>query len=143
VTKEEQDRLRDMLKTHEGLRLKPYRCPAGKITIGYGRNLEDRGITTEEAEQMLENDITSITQSLYEEIPFFYQLDPVRQSVLIDMAFNLGIGGLLGFRNTLRMIDAGDWEKAAQNMMDSKWARQVKGRALRLSEMIRTGKYKS
>lgn len=132
----------DMLKRHEGLRLKPYRCTSGKITIGYGRNLEDRGITVEEAEALLYNDLAQLEQELFERIPFFHTLDPVRQAVLIDMAYNLGIQGLCGFRKTMRYLELGEWEDAAREMLDSKWARQVKGRAKELAEIIRTGKVK-
>ena len=134
--------LEDMIKRHEGLRLKPYRCSAGRITIGYGRNLENKGITTEEAEVLLINDINEVSQRLYEELPFFYQLDDVRKSVLIDMAFNLGVMGLLGFRKTLGYMNAGDWESASKEMLDSRWAKQVKGRATELAEMVRTGNLK-
>ena len=131
--------LEDMIKRHEGLRLRPYRCSAGKITIGYGRNLEDRGITTEEAEILLKNDISEITQRLYEEISFFYYLSDARKAVLVDMAFNMGVVGLLGFRKTLGYLEDGDWENAAKEMLDSRWAKQVKKRAEELSEIIRTG----
>jgi len=132
----------ELIKKHEGLRLKPYRCTAGKLTIGYGRNLEDRGITVEEAETLLYNDLAQLEQDLYERIDFFHTLSPVRQAVLIDMAYNLGIQGLWGFRKTMSHLELGEWEDAAREMLDSKWARQVKGRAKELAEIIRTGKVK-
>ena len=135
------NRIKDQLVRHEGLRLKPYRCTAGKLTIGIGRNLEDRGISQKEAYAMLERDILDFEQQLFNEIPEVYnKLDEVRQSVLLNMCFNLGIKGLLEFKNTLAFIDAGDWERAANGMLASKWAKQVGMRAIELSELMRKGK---
>lgn len=103
------NRIKAQLVRHEGLRLKPYRCTAGKLTIGIGRNLDDRGISQKEAYAMLERDIHDCEQQLIDEIPEIYsKLDEVRQSVLLNMCFNLGIGGLLEFNNTLAFIAAGD-----------------------------------
>ena len=134
------NRIKAQLVRHEGLRLKPYRCTAGKLTIGIGRNLEDRGISQKEAYAMLERDILDFEQQLLNEIPEVYnKLDEVRQSVLLNMCFNLGIKGLLEFKNTLAFIDAGDWERAANGMLASNWAKQVGMRAIELSEMMRKG----
>ena len=89
---------------------------------------------------MLERDIQDCEQWLIDEIPDVYnKLDEVRQSVLLNMCFNLGIKGLLEFKNTLSFIGAGDWERAANNMLASKWAKQVGMRAIELSEMMRKG----
>ena len=135
------NRIKAQLVRHEGLRLKPYRCTAGKLTIGIGRNLDDRGISQKEAYAMLERDIQDCEQWLNDAIPEIYNnLDEVRQSVLLNMCFNLGIKGLLGFKNTLAFVGAGDWERAANNMLASKWAKQVGMRAIELSEMMRKGK---
>ena len=134
------NRIKAQLVRHEGLRLKPYRCTAGRLTIGIGRNLDDRGISQKEAYAMLERDIQDCEQWLIDEIPEVYnKLDEVRQSVLLNMCFNLGIKGLLEFKNTLSFIGAGDWERAANNMLASKWAKQVGMRAIELSEMMRKG----
>ena len=133
-------RIKAQLVRHEGLRLKPYRCTAGRLTIGIGRNLDDRGISQKEAYAMLERDIQDCEQWLIDDIPEIYnKLDEVRQSVLLNMCFNLGIKGLLEFKNTLAFIGAGDWERAADNMLASKWAKQVGMRAIELSEMMRKG----
>ena len=135
------NRIKAQLVRHEGLRLKPYRCTAGRLTIGIGRNLDDRGISQKEAYTMLERDIQDCEQWLIDKIPEIYnKLDEVRQSVLLNMCFNLGIKGLLEFKNTLAFIDAGDWERAANGMLASKWAKQVGRRAIELSEMMRKGK---
>ena len=128
------------LRLHEGERLKPYRCTAGKLTIGVGRNLEDRGITREESAMLLANDVAAEERELLRALPWVATLDEVRQRVLLDMAFNMGIVGLLGFKNTLATIQAGDYQRAAAMMLDSKWAGQVGQRAERLSRMMATGK---
>ena len=135
------NRIKAQLVRHEGLRLKPYRCTAGKMTIGIGRNLDDRGISQNEAYAMLERDIQDCEQWLIDKIPEVYnKLDEIRQSVLLNMCFNMGIKGLLEFKNTLAFIAAGDWERAANNMLASKWAKQVGRRAIELSELMRKGK---
>ncbi len=135
------NRIKAQLVRHEGLRLKPYRCTAGKLTIGFGRNLDDCGISKTEAYVLLENDIQHCEKQLLDEIPEIYSpLDEVRKSVLLNMCFNLGIGGLLGFNNTLAFIASGDWERAANGMLASKWAKQVGRRAIELSELMRKGK---
>ena len=135
------DRIKEQLIRHEGLRLKPYRCTAGKLTIGIGRNLDDCGISQSEAYVMLINDIMNCEKQLQAKIPDIYNgLDEVRKSVLLNMCFNLGINGLLGFKNTLAFVKAGDWERAANNMLVSRWAKQVGRRAIELSELMRKGK---
>jgi lysozyme len=148
------ERIKEQLLRHEGLRLKPYRCTAGKLTIGIGRNLDDCGISQTEAYVLLENDIQNCERQLLDEIPEIYNpLDEVRKSVLLNMCISipqsrfaplrepcyLGINGLLGFKNTLAFIQAGDWERAANNMLVSKWAKQVGRRAIELSELMRKG----
>ncbi len=135
------ERIKEQLVRHEGLRLKPYRCTAGKLTIGIGRNLDDCGISQTEAYVLMENDIQNCEKQLVDEIPEIYNsLDEVRKSVLLNMCFNLGIGGLLEFNNTLAFIAASDWERAANGMLASKWAKQVGRRAIELSELMRKGK---
>lgn len=136
----DRDAMVRQLRLHEGERLKPYRCTAGKLTIGVGRNLDDRGITAEESAMLLSNDITREERALINALPWVAQLDEVRQRVLLDMAFNMGLGGLLQFKNTLATIKAGDYERAASMMLDSRWATQVGQRAERLSRMMATGK---
>jgi lysozyme len=127
------------LTRDEGLRLKPYRCTAGKLTIGIGRNIEDRGISKTEAEFLLHNDICDVVAALDREIPWWKDIDPVRHRVLANMAFNMGIAGLLTFKNTLRLVKDGKYLEAAQAMLSSKWAGQVGPRAVRLAQMMRDG----
>jgi lysozyme len=127
----------DLLIKHEGLKLHPYRCTAGKLTIGVGRNLEDRGITKGEALIMLEHDIADFTKQLSERLFWFDTQPEFAKLVLIDMAFNLGLNGLLKFHNTLEHIKQGQYELAAKEMLLSKWAQQVKNRATELSEILK------
>jgi lysozyme len=113
--------LKDSVKHYEGLKLKPYVCPAKKLTIGYGRNLQDNGISKNEAELLLENDLFNIKLLLEDKIKFFHLLDDVRQNVLIEMAYNMGVTGLLKFKNTLNYLKNKDYEKASIEMLDSQW----------------------
>jgi len=136
----DRDAMVRQLRLHEGERLKPYRCTAGRLTIGVGRNLEDRGITREESAILLANDIADMEREIQRALPWVARLDEVRARVLVDMAFNLGIVGLLAFKQTLGAIEAGQYQQAATMMLDSKWAKQVGGRAERLSRMMATGK---
>jgi lysozyme len=133
--------LREMLKRHEGLRTKVYACPAGFLTIGYGRNLEARGITREEADFLLTSDIRAFREEVRRALPWSADLDPVRRDVLVDMAFNLGVAGLLGFKQFLLALQASDYLAAAAHMLHSRWAEQVGARARELAEMIRAGRY--
>lgn len=117
-------KLKQSIKKHEGLRLKPYECSKGKLTIGFGRNLEDRGITTLEAETMLERDLLDTKLELEDSIKFFHKLDDIRQNVLIEMAYNMGVSNLLEFRNTLKFMEKSDFINASIEMLNSKWHRE-------------------
>ena len=129
-------KLIEQLKKHEGIRLKPYKCTAGKLTIGVGRNIEDRGISEDEAEYMLQNDIDICMHELSKNLPFFYDLPETAQIVLIDMCFNMGMPRLLKFKKTLRHIELGGYRNASFEMLDSAWAKQVGKRAVTLSNQL-------
>lgn len=129
----------DLIVRHEGLRLKPYRCTSGKLTIGVGRNLEDTGISEEEAGMMLQNDVLRFVDSL-QKFDWFNECSEIRQMVLVDMAF-MGIGSLLGFKEMIKALEAKDYEKAAEEMLDSKWARQVGKRSAELAKMMLEDSY--
>jgi lysozyme len=129
------------LKKHEGLKLKPYRDKVDKLTIGYGRNLDDKGISDEEAEIFLMNDIKECEKQL-EGISWYENLGHSRQIVIINMCYNLGIKGLKGFKNMIKAVKENDFYKAAYEMLDSKWAEQVGERAKELAEQMRTGFFK-
>jgi lysozyme len=139
LTTADREGLRKQLILHEGIRLKPYHDTTGHLTIGVGRNLTGNGITLGEALVMLDHDIDEAIAGVCKRLPWFDRLDGVRQRVLVDMAFNLGIGGLLDFVRFLRAMECGDYALAAEHMMDSEWSRQVGQRARRLAEMMRTG----
>lgn len=129
------------LTRDEGIRLYPYLDTVGRTTIGIGRNLTDVGISTDEADYLLANDIARAKANLEEALPWTSGLDSARQGALINMAFNLGIGGLMGFRNFLSAMQVGDWATAATEMLQSKWATQVRARAQRLSKQVETGEW--
>jgi len=131
--------LSEDLERDEGLRLKPYADTVGKLTIGVGRNLDDVGISEVEARMMLQEDIRRATRGLDSRLPWWRSLCDERQDVLVNMAFNLGLSRLLGFKGTLAKMQAKDWAGAAAEMLDSAWAKQVGGRARRLSEQMRRG----
>jgi lysozyme len=134
-------KLIEQLKRQEGLRLKPYKCTSDKLTIGYGRNLESNGISQHEANHMLENDILKVIAELQNRLEWFSVIDKVRSDVLANMAFNMGVAGLLKFKNMLAAIELGDYATAGYEMLDSKWAKQVGGRAEELSRQMVRGEY--
>lgn len=125
----------------EGIRLKPYRDSRGFLTIGVGRNLDEDGISFVEASLLLDNDITSAVRDCVTAFPWFPSLDAVRQGVLVQMAFNLGIVGLKQFTQMLAAVAKGDYVTAAAQMRQSLWAKEVGARALRLATEMETGVY--
>lgn len=141
------DLLRDQLKRDEGSgpqklgRLLPYKDSVGKLTIGYGRNLDDNGISLAEADALLDHDIDSAIKDLVIRYPWVEALDPIRQACLVNMTFNLGIVRLAGFKNTLAAVQRGDYAAAAVGMLESKWASQVGARARRLATQMESGRW--
>lgn len=139
------------LKIEEGFRDRPYRDAEGFLTIGYGWNLDAVPMPETVAAVMLAYQVGAAAKALDDHLPWWRGLDRVRGHVLIDMVFNMGIGrspgdpngaaGLLSFHNTLEDIRTGHYDEAADGMLRSLWARQVKGRAQRLAQMMRTGEY--
>ena len=137
-------RLRARLIVSEALKLRVYRCTAGKLSIGVGRNLDDVGIAKAQAMVLLDHDIDRAEADLDRALPWWRTLDAVRQSVLVDMCFNMGLGnrekGLLSFVNTLALVQAHNFKGAASGMLSSRWAKQVGDRAVHLAVMMETGK---
>ena len=122
---------------HEGMRLKPYKCPAGKTTIGIGRNIEDNGITEEEAIYLLKNDIAICVIDLQKIFDGrFWALPEIAQRVLVDMRFNLGGAGFRKFKKMIAAINANDFMTAALEMKNSRWSEQVGNRAKTLIQMM-------
>jgi lysozyme len=134
----EKEKIKEMLIRHEGMRLKPYEDSVGKLTIGVGRNLDDVGIRPDEAEYLLQNDIDECMKQLSQKLSWFETAPDNIQLVLIDMCFNLGIGGLLSFKNTLELIRTGQYKEASQSMLKSLWAKQVGKRAIELSDIVKS-----
>ena len=126
---------------NEGIRLHPYRCPGGYLTIGVGRNLDALGITKAEALHLLANDIQRVNRELDEGLPWWRELSAVRQAVLVDMCFNLGFHGLMGFVKMLMALRRGDWSQAAAEIRSSEYYSQVGARAERLIRMIETDEW--
>tara|TARA_R110001599_G_scaffold331340_2_gene546057 strand:- start:262 stop:678 length:417 start_codon:yes stop_codon:yes gene_type:complete len=124
------------IKIDEGFVSTPYECTAGKITIGYGRNIEDNGITREEAEILLSNDIKGTFCELEAKFDWFLLMPYDKQAVLINMCFNLGLTRLLKFKKMLAALKVKDYKEASIQMLDSKWAEQVGERATRLSDAM-------
>jgi len=135
----DKQRLFTQLRLHEGVEHKPYKCTAGYLTIGVGRNIEERGLSDDEIDYILSNDVNIATDELVENFDWYADLDPIRQRVVIDMVFNLGMPRFKQFKNMIAAIESGDWMEASNQMMDSRWAEQVGLRASRLAEMMETG----
>lgn len=134
------ERLAQRLVIDEGVRLKPYTDTTGHLSIGIGRNLADKGLKPSEVRLMFINDIKEAEEELLKAFPWVIGLDPVRQEVLINMSFNMGISVLRQFVNTMTKVRIGDYQGAANNMRKSKWYNQVTSRAERLAKMMETGK---
>jgi len=137
------DKLRELLIRHEGIRLKAYECPAGFTTIGVGRNLDTTGISREEAMLLLTNDMQRINKEIVTVIPWINSLDVVRQDVVLSMVFNMGISRFAEFKKFIEALSLSDYKKAAFEMENSRWAKQVPSRVAELCRMMLTGKYPS
>lgn len=131
--------LKNDLKRDEGVRYRPYKDSVGILTIGVGRNLEEVGLFEDEVDLMLENDISRVEKGLDIAYPQWRDFDDSRQNVIANMAFNLGVSGLLKFRKMISALERHDYETAAKEMMDSKWAQQVGVRAIRLADRMKNG----
>jgi len=134
------NKLISMLKRHEGRRLKPYLCTADKLTIGYGRNLDDNGISEDEALYLLQNDIDACYSEL-NVFNWFQELDQVRQEALVDMRFNLGLPRFLSFKKMIARLIAKEYSQAAEEIINSLYAKQVGDRANEIAYMIERGEY--
>jgi lysozyme len=134
------EHLLTQLKRHEGIRHKPYKDTVGKLSIGVGRNLDDRGLRDDEIELMLMNDIEEATEEAHK-VPGYYRLNEPRKCVIINMIFNMGLPRVLRFKKMIAALALELWHEAAEQMLDSKWADQVGNRAIELAEQMRTGKW--
>lgn len=119
--------------------LKPYKCPTGHLTIGYGRNLEAKGISIRDAEFMLAEDVSEAIGNVKRVFPQMDSFSEQRQVALIDMMFNLGMGTFLTFKNMIACVEIGDWEEASRQVANSLYAKQVGPRAVEVVKMLREG----
>ena len=130
----------NLLKKHEGFRRKPYKCSEGKLTIGYGFNLEDVGLDKEECDIIIQNRVTKIHEQLLKKYQWYSPLSKVRKIVIIDMVYNLGFKKFHNFKKTIAYISKRKYQEASEEMLKSKWANQVYQRAQKLSILMETGK---
>lgn len=129
----------EQIKKHEGFSALPYLCPAGKVTIGYGWNLE-HGIEEPMAERILTAQVSKIQWELIQEFEWYRSLSNVRRDVITNMVFNLGMTGFKGFKRMIKAIEEGNNEAVVDEMLDSKWAHQVGSRAWELADQWRDEK---
>lgn len=138
------DKLMQLISLHEGRCAHAYQDSLGFLTIGVGHLIDSRrgGKISEVAiDLLLDSDIRDVTNQIDLALPWAATLDPVRLAVLMDMCFNLGIVNLLGFKHFLISLQTRDYKIASEQMLQSKWAEQVKTRAIRLSKMMETGEW--
>lgn len=128
--------LRKELIADEGSRARVYRCSGGKLTVGVGRNLEDIGLSQDEIQFLLSNDLKRCENELDQTYPWWKELTPPLQDVLMNMCFQLGIAKLRGFHKFLEHLQAGRYMDASKEMLASSWARQTKFRAERLAKVV-------
>lgn len=134
------EKLIQRIKRHEGLRLSPYRDSQGNLTIGYGHNLDAKPISIRAAQVILEDDIRDAWMEL-QFVPHEYwqHLSTKRKEVLVEMIFNMGAKGLMSFKRMLAALARSDYDAAAREMLDSRWARQVGSRAEELAQIMKEG----
>lgn len=136
--------IHDQLQRDEGCVLHAYQDHLGYLTIGFGRLIDKRrggGLSEAEADMLLQNDIKRVVADLDDHLPWLSQLNDARRGVFANMAFQMGVAGLLGFHDTLACAERGDWEGTVKGLLDSKWARQTPDRANRLAAQITTGEW--
>lgn len=137
-------KLIEQLSIHEGVKKFAYKCPAGKITVGIGRNIDSDGglgLSDDEIIYLLRNDISRIDQELTNAFRFYKELDRVRKDAMINICFNLGLTRLRSFREALGRMEKKEYPEAAVEFLDSLWASQVGQRALDVTYMIQHGEY--
>ena len=128
----------NMIKRHEGFSGQLYRCPRGKLTIGYGYNIEDRGLPKDLCESLLERDLSNLMRRL-SQFEWFSRLNTKRKAAILDMAYQLGVAGLLNFRKSLQLLKEEKYKEAAQEMLNSAWAKQTPNRAQEITSIIERG----
>lgn len=137
---ENYSKLLKQVQRHEGCELKPYRDTEGVLTIGYGRNLDDVGITKGEAETLLLNDLAIAVQEA-QTFDWYADLSEPRKQVIVNMIFNLGRPRFSKFVNTIQFIQDEMYDQASEEMLNSVWAHQVGSRAIELSRQMATDEF--
>tara|TARA_R110002126_G_scaffold69484_5_gene175388 strand:+ start:362 stop:790 length:429 start_codon:yes stop_codon:yes gene_type:complete len=140
VSSVDESKAADYIELNEGYRRYKYVDTVGIETIGIGFNLEE-GFSREESRKVLQMRMGKFINELSRAIPAYCSVSSIRKIVLLDMAYNLGIGRLLKFKKMISALDRGDFEAAAKELLDSTYARQVKGRAQRNAHMMATGEW--
>jgi lysozyme len=148
---EQNEQFLQQLKRHEGCSLEAYLCPSGVLTIGYGHNCEARPvegvrqvgdvIDRARAMALLVDDVVEAARGLDVAVPWWREMDEARQGVLLNMAFNMGVPRLMGFKKALGAMSIGDYARAGTEMLDSKWAVQVKWRSAELARQMVLGEW--
>lgn len=139
----------ELIAKHEGRRNAVYNDSRGIPTVGIGHNIQAHPLpdgwtsplTDDQVDQLFQQDLAEATTALVQALPWFSNLDPVRQAVVVDMGFNLGVPTLLTFHHTLGFIQGGQWKLAAANMLESLWAKQVGPRATEDAAMMVSGEW--
>lgn len=139
MTPEFRLKCRSLIIKHEEYRKFPYVDTTGHLTIGYGHNLQANGLSQPISLSLLDEDMSQWVIDLDKKLPIYSQLSPARQSVLIDMCHNLGLQGVLEFKEMIDALEKGNYELAAQCMLESKWAVQVGERAAEDAYIMKTG----
>ena len=137
------EKLIDMLKRHEGVKGKVYRDTGGLEHIGCGRNISETGpgLSEDEIDYLLKNDLERCEAELSAEYVWFRELEGARRDAVMNIFFNLGATRFRGFKNAIAAMGDKDYDRAAVEFMDSLWAKQVGGRALELTDIIKAGSY--
>ena len=123
------EKCKESIISYVGFHQFPRQSHSGKVYIGYARNLDKDGINQKEAAELLKNDLKTLENELKWNCNVYVELDEIRQAVLLEMAYNLGIVKLMGFRKMLAALEEKNYEKAAHEMLNSQWAAQINGRA--------------
>jgi lysozyme len=134
----------EMLRAHEGVETHAYKCTADKITIGVGRNIDPAGgigLEDHEIDYLLTNDVARVVTELNNSFDWFFYLNQARKDAMVDMCFNLGLPRLKQFKNALAAMENEDYELAAEEFFNSRWAKQVGNRAHTVTEIISSGEY--
>jgi lysozyme len=138
MTPEARTKLKNLLIKHEQLKQFPYVDKTGHLTIGIGRNLTTRGVSVSESLYLCDDDILYFTDKLNQFVSFFNLLSDNRKTVLVDICFNVGVNGLLNFKNMLSALENSDFDKAAEEILDSKAAQQCPERYQQLAQIMKT-----